>query len=36
VLAEVFRRMEELLDSYAAGPRPTRVADLKVVEPQRR
>jgi alanine-synthesizing transaminase len=36
VLAEVFRRMEELLDSYAAGQRPTRVADLKVVEPQRR
>jgi alanine-synthesizing transaminase len=38
VLAEVFRRMEDLLDSYAAGQRPAArpVADLKVVEPQRR
>ena len=38
VLAEVFRRMEDLLDSYAAGQRPAArpVADLKVVEPKRR
>jgi alanine-synthesizing transaminase len=33
VLAEVFRRMEELLDGYAAGQRPQmRAADFKVVE----
>jgi alanine-synthesizing transaminase len=33
VLAEVFSRMEELLDSYAAGQRPqVRAGDLKVVE----
>jgi alanine-synthesizing transaminase len=38
VLADVFRRMEELLDSYAAGQRPAarQATDLKVVEPQRR
>lgn len=33
VLAEVFRRMEELLDSYASGAEPVaRVPDLKVVK----
>ncbi len=38
VLAKVFQRMEELLDSYAAGQSPAArpVADLRVVEPQRR